>query len=247
MRKPYEGVAVRKPRSTSRVIRWLPAGLVMALFILAEAAGSGVARAQVLKCENDWLHKYDDMALRAAALKVLPKSVHLGAIRACRNPDWAYGFIETRKKLAPEGVEQWYKFTCRREAQIWKCDVPEFKQLFATSVVVSGVAHPIELSFDKESSLERARALASRAIEAYLDPTSLLPACGVSDLNESDRLRAHSSLSPLPNLNAIHITVSSPAKDSVTLDDVNVSIDFRPNGTAAEYEAVCWGQLIVVT
>lgn len=223
-------------------------GGATALAFLLGVAVPGVGHAQMLKCENDWLDEYDEMALRAAALKVLPKSVHINVTGACRNPDWARGYIESSKSVTAEGVQQWWQFVCRREARMWKCEPPAFKQLFALSVSVAGVSHPVELSFDKESSLERIRVLASRAIEAYLDPTSLLPSCGVSDPKESYRLRAQSSLGPLPSgENAIHVSVSSDAKDSVDLDDVGVRIDFRSSTDGAGFEAVCFWQLVVVT
>jgi hypothetical protein len=231
-----------------RTVAYLGMSAALTLAVLCGVAVPGVAHAQMLKCENDWLYDYDEMALRAAALRMLPKSVHLVVTGACRNPDWSYGFIETRKNVTPEGVQQWYEFTCRRQRQQWKCDPPEFKQLIALSVVVSSVSHQVELSFDKESSLERARILAARAIEVYFDATSRLPSCGVSRFEEGYLLRTQSSQSPLPSgEKAIRIKVSNEAKDSVTFDDVNVSIDFRRNDTAAGYEAVCWWQLVVVT
>lgn len=218
-------------------------GVALGVAVLIAFTLPKIAHAGMRKCENHFLDADDDMQLRAAALKVLPKSAHLDEVGACRNPRSANAWISTRKDESIEGVQQWYEFACSRKSQPWKCEPPEFKQSFAMRVNVAGASHLVELSFGRESSLERARALASRAIEAYLDPTSLLPACEVNDLNESDRLRAQSSHSPLPaGDKAIRVKVSNEAKTSVTFDDVNVSIDFRPNGTA-----VCWWQMIVVT
>jgi hypothetical protein len=223
-------------------------GVAITLAVLLGVAMPGVAQAGMRKCEDHFLDADDEMQLRAAALKVLPKSVHLDEVGACRNPRSADAWISTRKSTSIEGVQQWYEFTCSRMSQPWKCDPPEFKQSFAMSVKVAGVLHSVELSFGKESSLERARVLATRAIEVYFDPTSLLPACGVRDLNEADRLRAQSRLSPLPlGGDAIHVSVSNEAKDSVALDDVDVKIDFRPSADATGSEPVCWWQLIVVT
>jgi hypothetical protein len=235
-------------RGITRTLVGVAIGAAFALTALFGVAVPTAASAGTLKCEYRFLDADDDMSLRAAALKVLPKSVHIAVAGACRNPDWAYGFIETRKNVTAEGVRQWWESLCRRDARMWKCEPPEFKQTFAMSVNVAGVSHLVELSFGKESSLERARAFASRAIEAYLDPTSLLPSCGIGDPKESDRLRAQSSLSPLPSgEDAIHVSVSNDAKASVDLDDVEVRIDFRPSADAAGSEAVCWWQLVVVT
>jgi hypothetical protein len=220
----------------------------IAVVILLGVAVPGVGHAGMRKCEDHFLDADDEMRLRAAALKVLPKSVHLDEVGACPNPRNAYASISTKKGTSIEGVQQWYEFPCSRKAQPWQCDAPELKQSFAMSVKVAGASHLVELSFGKEFSLERARALASRAIEAYLDPTSQLPSCGVRSLEEAYRLRAQSSLNPLPSgEKAIHVSVSNAAEDSVALDDVNVRIDFRSSADAAGSEAACWWQLIVVT
>jgi hypothetical protein len=220
---------------------------IRALAVLLGVAVPEISQAGMRKCEDHFLDADDDMRLRAAALKVLPKSAHLDEVGASRNPRRADAWISTKKVTSTEQVQQWYELTCSRKAQPWKCDAPEFKESLAMSVKVAGVSHLVELSFGKESSQEGARALASRAIEAYLDPTSQLPSCGVSRLEEAYRLRAQSSLSPLPSgENAIHVSLSNEAKGSVALDDVDVRIDFRPNADATGFEAACWWQLVVV-
>ena len=233
---------------TVRILAYLGIWAALALAVVFGIAVPRVGQAGMLKCETDWLYDYDEMALRAAALKVLPKSVHLVVTGACRNPDWAYGFIETKKITTQEGVQQWWQFNCQREPRMWKCEQPEFKQLFALSVSIAGVSHLVELSFGKESSLERVRDLASRAIEVYADPVSRLPACGTKGLKESDQLGKWDHHGPLPTGdNAIHISVSSDAKDSVDLDDVDVRIEFRPTADTAGFEAECWWIVVIVT
>jgi hypothetical protein len=203
---------------TSQSLVGLVRGATLTVAVLFGLTAPRVVHAGMRKCEDHFLDADDDMRLREAALKVLPKSAHLDEVGACRNPRSADAWISTKKGTSSEGVQQWYEFTCSRKAQPWRCEPPEFKETFAMSVNVAGVSHLVELSFGKESSLECARVLASRAIEAYLDPTSLLPSCGVRDLNDSDRLRAQSSLSALPSgENAIHASLPNDAKDSVTL------------------------------
>jgi hypothetical protein len=247
MGESHEGVTMTARKTASGSLACIALGGALAIAVLGIAV-PGVGHAGMLKCEDHSLDADDDMQLRAAALKVLPKSVHLDEVGPCRNPRRASAWISTKKGTSIEGVQQWYEFTCSRKAQPWKCDAPELKQSFAMSVKVAGVSHLVEFGFGKESSLERARLLASRAIEAYLDATSLLPSCGVSDLNESDRLRAQSALSPLPSgEKAIHVSVSNEANDSVDLDDVEVRIDFRSGADAASSKPACWWQLIVVT
>jgi hypothetical protein len=231
-----------------RDLAYLGSGAAIALMVMLGITVPGVARAQMLKCASHSLNHNDANHLKVAARAALPTSADVLIERACVNPGRALGFVETQKIVTTEGVQQWWTMICRRDSQEWSCDPPDFKQFFAMSVSVGRMSRSVELIFDKESSLERVRVLASRAIEVYLDPTSQLPSCGVSSLEEGYLLRAQSRLSPLPSgEKTIHVSVTSDAKDSVALDDVNVRIDFRPNADAAHSEAVCWWQVVVVT
>jgi hypothetical protein len=81
----------------------------------------------MLKCQDQFFDAIDEMQLRAAAIKVLPKSVRVVVGSACRNPTWARAFIETQNNLTSDGIQQWHEFVCTRNAQPWKCDPPEFK------------------------------------------------------------------------------------------------------------------------
>ena len=128
-------------RSPSHWLVCFSVTVAVATIVLLVVAVPGVGYAQALKCERDWLEKDDEMTLRAAALKVLPKSVDMVITRGCRTADWTYGFIETQKNITGEGVQQWYEFTCRRKRQPWICDPPEFKQFISTSIVVGTVSH----------------------------------------------------------------------------------------------------------
>jgi hypothetical protein len=127
----------------------------------------------------------------------------------------------------------------------WKCDPAEFKQLMATSVIVGGVSVPIELSFDKQSSLKRSRVIATRAIEVYANPASPLPSCGDKDPKESDRLGAHNHTLLPTGGKLVDVSVSKDA--SVTMDDVDVDIEFPRNPDDAGSEALCWWQVVIVT
>lgn len=69
-----------RPGNTSGLLASVAVGGSLALIGLLGVAGSGVVRAQMLKCENDWLQEDDEMGPRAAALRVLPKSAHIRGI-----------------------------------------------------------------------------------------------------------------------------------------------------------------------
>jgi hypothetical protein len=231
-----------------RTLSYFGIGAAIALAVVLGIAAPGVGHAGMLKCEDHFLEDIDEMQLRAAAIKVLPRSVHIVVTGACRNPGWAYGFIETKKTTTPEGVRQWYELICRRMAQPWQCEPPEFKQLFVIEASIGGVLHPVELSFGKDTSLELARVLAPRAIDVYAESDSRLPSCGVSEPKESDLLRAKHNHQSLPaGKEVVHVSVADDPKLSVTLDDVDVAIDFKSPGHARGLEAVCWWDVIVVT
>jgi hypothetical protein len=89
---------------------WFGIGTAFALAVLFGAAVPKSASAGAFKCENRWLYEGDEMALRVAALKVLPKSTHLEEVAPCRNPDSAHAWISTKKGTSKEGVQQWYEF-----------------------------------------------------------------------------------------------------------------------------------------
>jgi len=127
---------------------------IRALAVLLGVAVPEISQAGMRKCEDHFLDADDDMRLRAAALKVLPKSAHLDEVGASRNPRRADAWISTKRVTSTEQVQQWYELTCSRKAQPWKCDAPEFKESLAMSVKVAGVSHLVELSFGKESSQE---------------------------------------------------------------------------------------------
>lgn len=62
-------------------------GAAFALAVLLAVVVPGIASAGAFKCENWWLYEDDEMRLRAAALKALPKHAHLDEVGPCRNPD----------------------------------------------------------------------------------------------------------------------------------------------------------------
>ena len=188
------------------------------------------------------------MALRVAALKVLPKSTHLEEVAPCRNPDSAHAWISTKKGTSKEGVQQWYEFTCRRKAQLWNCEAPEFKQMINTSLTVDGTSHEVELSFEKDISLGRARVLASRAIVIYRDPTSRLPDCQTDKSKQSDPFSLYQRDGLALDKDPIHISVERDAgHEAVVLEDVAAIIGFAAASDDASGSAVCWDDYIVLS
>lgn len=69
--------------------------------------------------ENWWLYEDDEMALRVAALKVLPKSVHIDDVAPCRNPHSAHAWISTKRGTSKEGIQQWYEL--KMPSGAWQC------------------------------------------------------------------------------------------------------------------------------
>jgi hypothetical protein len=114
---------------------------------------------------------------------------NLVATGACWNPDFARLGLETSKVRTPEGVQQWWVMLCERDDSNWSCDPPEFKQSILVTLPVCNETHRVELSFDTLTSLERARALAERALAIYADPTSRVPTCSSEDVELEDVYR----------------------------------------------------------
>jgi hypothetical protein len=165
-------------------------GVAAALAFLLGVAVPEIVRAQTLICASHSLNRDDANRLKAAGRTVLPKSAHILIEGACLNPGRALGFVETQKIVTAEGVQQWWTTICRRDSKDWECDEPGFKQFIATRLEVAE-SHPVELSFDQGSSLERVRALAALAIEALRRSdltTSLLREEGAERVRSAPKL-----------------------------------------------------------
>jgi hypothetical protein len=219
----------------------------MAMAVLLGVAVPGVASAGAFKCENWWLYEDDEIRLRAAALRALPKHVHLDEVGPCRNPDSAHAWTSTKKVASIEGVGQWYEFTCRRDAQWWICDPPEFRQSINLMLPVRGASRLVALSFDREFSLSRARELAQTALEIYGDPSARLPQCENGGVKKSDLVDLRNDQLPSTD-KPTEVRVSHEGlAESAWLPDVFVSIQFP---TAADgsstAEEMCWNIVIVL-
>jgi hypothetical protein len=226
----------------------LGCGVALTIAVLFGLTAPGVGQAGMRKCEDHFLNTDDDMRLRAAALKVLPKAAHLDDVGACRNPRNAYAWISTTKGTSIGGVQQWYELTCSRKAQPWKCDPPELKQLFNLQSVVDGSAHEIELAFDKDIALDRAVNLANAALRIYENPDAKLPFCNSQAAEESDWTKFR----PRLRMPAVKISIqisadSGKTTQTVWLNDVDVAIEFDSEQKLGEKVAPsCWGIEIIV-
>jgi hypothetical protein len=245
---PRERYALAMRRRGTTVLAGLGIGIALAVALLLGVAAPEIAQAGMRKCEDHFLDADDDMRLRAAALKVLPKSVHLDEVGACWNPRNAYAWISTKKGTSIEGVQQWYEFPCSRKAQPWRCDPPEFKQLTTVSLRGGDITQHVTLSFDQQTSLERAKLLAVRALTIYADPTARLPSCLSDDSKDERSLTLHWQYRHPVESDPVHVSVSRNEKiDTASLDDVSVNIGFPVGPEETEVSSgPCWNEFVIV-
>jgi hypothetical protein len=128
--------------------------------------------------------------------------------------------------ISIEGVRQWYEFTCYRNAQPWRCDLPEFKQSISYDLTVKGVRRQVALSFDRDVPLNRARQLAQRALEIYADSSVLLSQCEIGGVKRPELVDLRNGSLPLSH-ESTEVRVSHEGLgDSAWLPDVSLSIQF---------------------
>jgi hypothetical protein len=203
----------------------------------------------MLRCESRWLPRDDETRLLVAATAVLPSSVEPHVSGRCRNPDGARAWISTHPIKTPQDVRQWWQFTCRREKRDWECDQPEFNQLVDIKLVVGGTRRHVELSFDKDVSLDRAQSLSSEALALYADPRSRLHWCSENIPLDSDWETVRRR-NPLPAGNRpIRINVYFDGDvGAVAFTDVRVEVRLSPGIRDTPGSPIaCWNQWIVVT
>jgi len=228
----------------------LARGLMMSSILAGWAMTPQSASAGQLKCESHTLANDDEASLRATARALLPKTARLDGVQSCRNPANALAWVSTRKTTTPEAVAHWWELTCQRQAVVWECNAPEFKQFVELTLLVGGQPRHIEMSFDKETTLQSARLLASQALDMYSDPASPVASCGVKEPKDEDRLGVKKNHGSLPTgTNPIQVSVThSDEGDSAWLDDVGVAIEFgvKP-GDRGSSGSACWNEIVIVT
>jgi hypothetical protein len=218
-------------------------GTALAATVLFAVAPDARAKPP-LKCENPLLFRADEKRLIAAARRVLPPDLKPLVSGQCRWTDSAFALITTEKFTEDTGVTHWWVSSCDRDERDWTCRPAEFQQEIATQFVVGGIPRNARLSFDGETSLEVAKALASRALTIYANAAPQLPYCkGIK--GQESRWRIFRESHPLPIGNQqIHLTVGLDGEtetvwfgDLVLPDDAQIGIDFP---FADDQSASCW-------
>jgi hypothetical protein len=216
---------------------------IFMLVLFTSVAVPHSAVAGVRKCTSHSLSRDDAAAAAVAARAGLPRSVQVFVVGACFNSDNAAASIETRKTTRGDGVRQWWTLECSREISVgWHCNPAELKQMIRLSEAIGGQRRTIELSFDKDVSLERARELAIRAITTYQDHTVDLRDCATGDVVDLRRGNG------LPSgLHPIRVTVNRESgAESASLDDVDLSFSVPAVGNDGQEPVSCWSLWVVV-
>jgi hypothetical protein len=228
------GMAVRTSASL-----WL--GAAIALAVLLGVAVPEVASAGECKCEYRFLDEVDEMRLRRAALKVLPKSVQLheggamseSSLCACvcfdakdDCPGWCFALAAVHMPTRFAGILQ---------------SIPN-------PLIVDGTSRDVDLNFHGEISLSHALRLADVSLNLYQNPKAKLASCG-SRSAESDWESSRPQSQMPADKTSIRISVKKErTTETVWLHDVGIAIVFaiRPN-EEAEPVASCCGNEIIVT
>ena len=135
------------------------------VLVLGAFVTPGIASAQVLRCDSRVLQPDDEQRLIGKAKEGLPRGLEPIVAHPCRNPGSAHAEIITEHLKANGGVIRWWEMQCQRDADGWKCDPAEFKQFINARVVVDGRPRHVALSFDKNTTLTRARIYPSKHCE----------------------------------------------------------------------------------
>ena len=234
-RGDLEGHVVARPLCTIALL-WVILGV------------PGMVVAAELKCASHSLNRDDQSRVTAVARATLPHSVRLFISGMCWNPQNAYAWMETRRSINGQGVQQWWELSCGREQLEWQCDPAKFKQLIKLSLAIDNQLHELELSLDKGTTLERARLLAARALNTYTDPDSRLPGCEIAGPKDRGLVDVHRGNQLPSGGKPIHVSLSRDGLvETVFLDDVSVAIEFPANTDDATPQASCWNDVVVVS
>lgn len=207
------------------------------------------ALADVLQCASRSLHPDDERRLIASAGALLPPDAEPFVAHPCGNPSSAQAEILTAHVKVATGVIHWWELACQRGSAEWKCDPAVLKQFIDTRLLVGGKPRRVELSFDKDTTLNRAKRLSSRALTLFADPASRLPRCKTGAGNESAAADLHWSGKLPAGTKPIHVSVShDEGAAAVWLEDVSVDIDFPASeDDATNSRALCWNKIVLVT
>ena len=165
----------------------------------------------------------------------------------CRWAEGALATITTERVDESNGVAHWWLSSCSRASSYWTCRPAEFRQEIVTRLIVSGKLRRVKLSFDGETSLEEARALATQALTIFMNSTPPVPYCGDIKGQEA-KWRVFRERHPLPTEDEVmHVTVGFDGLGRQTErvwlgdllpDDFQISIDY-PISDGSQ-TAQCW-------
>ena len=218
-------------------------GIRAHLVLLATLLGVGGAVPEraipgAFSCASHSLPREDASKARAAARSALPRSSQPSVSWACWNPDRAHAGIETRRTETPDGVTYWWEIVCSRERS-WTCDPPEFHQRIVLSVPIGSGARAVQLDFEKDITLEKARALASQAVALYLDRSVPLRACAGKEVTDRREL---------PTGKPIQVSVSrEDGVESAYLTDAFLSMSSSGTADDAGEMVPCWEEWVVLS
>ena len=171
----------------------------------------------------------------------------------CRNPGSALAWLSTAPRLRTDGATEWWAVQCKRETGEWACEVPVHRQLIWVYVEAGGLLRRVEVSFDGETGLVRARALAVRTTEIIQDSAARAPeACGRLADAESQRRweKYRNEFWQQPKDSAPALSVESTDRGTVDVitnsGDGPLGLKFMTTKDGS-FAPVCWVEWVVVT
>jgi hypothetical protein len=128
------------------------------------------------ECRSHTLTAEDELAVKAAAGAVVPRTVAFQIVERCVTAQDSYAWIATARVRTRE-AEQWSEYTCRKSVMKWSCGEGEFRQLFAVHLEPSGRTQALQAIAHGDVSADSARALAAAALQVYANPAAHLAEC----------------------------------------------------------------------
>jgi hypothetical protein len=156
-------------------LRLAPLSLLSCFTLLALAAPLA-APAAAPECRSHNLTAEEDLAVRAAAGAVVPRTVAFQIVERCVTAEDSYAWIATARVRTRE-AEQWWEYTCRKGVMKWSCGEGEFRQLFAVHLEPAARTQGLQAISHGEVAEDSARALAAAALQIYANPAAHLPEC----------------------------------------------------------------------
>jgi hypothetical protein len=225
-------------------------GAVLVICAVIGLATPGSAIARIGKCKGS-ITGADESRLLEAARNVLPPNTEPVVANVCPMAKGMSAEITTLRIPDNPGTTHWWVTSCMREDREWMCGPVEFEREIEQRLVVDGIERHVAITIDKDTPLESAKSLVTRAIRLYADPASQVPYCGGIVESES-RWRLLREHHPLPNGEArIPVAVTQQVTMGIVLfneviqpDDVKIRIQVRIEGpNSANMVLPCYGAI----